>query len=276
VNVARPTRHDLAGQRRPRAHLPRRPDEAATVPVLEARPGGPAQAVGDRLERHHPATAFTVAMVAGYVLLAALAVGLGFLLVDVLLPFDGLGRADEHVNRWLASHRDATLNDGSYVGSMIGDIPVLPIVVTLTAIALMIRRRWRIAAFVVAAILVEAGTYRVASLIVHRERPEVPRLDHLPANQSFPSGHVAASLAVYGGLALLLTSATRGRGRGVAIASWAIALVLVAVVASSRMYRGMHHPADVVSGLLIGSGALVVALLAARASGVVAERRETR
>jgi membrane-associated phospholipid phosphatase len=256
--------------------MPRRPDEAATVPVLEARPGGPAQAVGDRLERHHPATVFTVAMVAGYVLLAALAVGLGFLLVDVLLPFDGLGRADEHVNRWFAAHRDATLNDGSYVGSMIGDIPVLPIVVTLTAIALMIRRRWRIAAFVVAAILVEAGTYRVASLIVHRERPEVPRLDHLPANQSFPTGHVAASLAVYGGLALLLTSATRGRGRGVAIASWALALVLVAVVASSRMYRGMHHPADVVSGLLVGCGALVVALLAARASGVVAERRETR
>jgi len=246
------------------------------VPVLEPRQDGPAYAVADRLERRHPATVFTVAMVAGYVVLAALAVGLGFLLVDVLLPFDGLGRADEHVNRWLAAHRDSTLNDGSYVGSMIGDIPVLPIVVALTAIALMVRRRWRIAAFVVAAILVEAATYRVASLIVHRERPGVPRLDHLPANQSFPSGHVAASLAVYGGLALLVTSATRDRSRGVAIAAWVLALLLVAVVASSRMYRGMHHPLDVASGLLIGSGAIVVAVLAARASGVAAERRETR
>jgi undecaprenyl-diphosphatase len=276
VNVARPTRHHLTRQRTGSGDAARRPGEATSVPLLEARPGGPAQAVGDRLERHHPATVFTVAMVAGYVLLAALAVGLGFLLVDVLLPFDGLGRADEHVNRWFAAHRDATLNDGSYVGSMIGDIPVLPIVVALTAIALIVRRRWRIAAFVVAAILVEAGTYRVASLIVHRERPEVPRLDHLPANQSFPSGHVAASLAVYGGLALLITSATRGRGRGAAIASWVVALLLVAVVATSRMYRGMHHPLDVASGLLVGAGALVVALLAARASGVVAERRGTR
>jgi len=140
----------------------------------------------------------------------------------------------------------------------------------------MVRRRWRIAAFVVAAILVEAATYRVASLIVHRERPGVPRLDHLPANQSFPSGHVAASLAVYGGLALLVTSATRERGRGAAIAAWVLALLLVAVVASSRMYRGMHHPLDVASGLLIGSGAIVVAVLAARASGVAAERRERR
>ena len=33
-------------------------------------------------------------------------------------------------------------------------------------------------AFVVGAILVEVATYRVTSLIVHRERPTVPRLDH--------------------------------------------------------------------------------------------------
>jgi undecaprenyl-diphosphatase len=246
---------------------------AAPVPVLDAPSDGPAARVAGRLDGRHPAIVFTLAALAGYVLLAALAIGLGLLLVDVLLPFHGLGRADEHVNRWFAAHRDGTLNDASYIGSMIGDSPVLPVLVALTAAGLMLRRHRRIAGFVVAAILVEAATYRIASLIVHRERPAVPRLDHLPVNQSFPSGHVAASLAVYGGLAVLLTSAKPRRGLGAA--SWIVAALLVAAVAVSRMYRGMHHPLDVAAGLLVGAGAVLVALFAARASGIAERRRAT-
>jgi undecaprenyl-diphosphatase len=208
----------------------------------------------------HPATRFTLCAIAGYIVLAALVIGLGFLLVDEILRIHGVANDDEHVNAWLARHRDGTRNDASFAGSMIGDIPVLPIVVAIAAIVLAIRRRWLAAAFLVAAIAVEAATYRVASLVVHRERPTVPRLDHLPVNQSFPSGHVAAALAVYGGLAYLLT---RHAGRKATIAVWTTALLLVAIVGLSRMYRGMHHPTDVASGLLVGAGAIVVALIAA-------------
>jgi membrane-associated phospholipid phosphatase len=223
-----------------------------------------------RRNSKHPAAVFTLTAVAGYLVLAALAIGLGFLLVDVILPFHGFGSSDEHVNTWFAAHRDGTRNDASFVGSMMGDIPVLPVVVVIAAIVLAVRRHWLAAAFLVAAIAIEAATYRVASLVVHRERPTVPRLDHLPVNQSFPSGHVAASLAVYGGLAYLLT---RNASRGWKIAAWTVALCLVAVVATSRMYRGMHHPTDVASGLLIGAGAIAVALIAAH---VTHDREEAR
>jgi undecaprenyl-diphosphatase len=222
------------------------------------------RARGDR----HPASVFTAATLAGYVVLAALAIGLGFLLVDVILPFHGLGRSDEHVDVWLAAHRDGARNTASFIGSSIGDIPVLPAVVAVVAIVLAVRRHWLAAGFLVAAIAVEAATYRVASLVVHRERPTVPRLDHLPANESFPSGHVAAAAAVYGGLALLVTTAMRHRG--LIVASWAVAFALIAVVALSRMYRGMHHPTDVASGLLIGIGSICVAAIAAR----TVQRRE--
>ncbi len=92
------------------------------------------------------------------------------------------------------------------MGSSIGDIPVLPVLVTLVVVVAAVLRRWRIVGFVLGAILIEVATYRIASLIVHRVRPTVPRLDHLPVNQSFPSGHVAASVAVYVALALLVTS----------------------------------------------------------------------
>ena len=97
------------------------------------------------------------------------------------------------------------------------------------------------------------------------------RLDDLPANDSFPSGHTAASVAVYVGLALLITS--RFRNRGVRLLAWAVAILVPVFVAFARMYRGMHHPLDVAGGLLIGIGALLVLLFACRAAGVAHEAR---
>jgi undecaprenyl-diphosphatase len=136
------------------------------------------------------------------------------------------------------------------------------------------RRRWSVAGFVLGSILVEVATYRVASLIVHRHRPEVVRLDHLPVEQSFPSGHVAAAVAVYGSLALLIWSSRVDRR--LAVAAWVIAVLLPLVVASSRMYRGMHHPLDVTSGALVGVLSILAALLATRAATSVARARSGR
>jgi membrane-associated phospholipid phosphatase len=109
------------------------------------------------------------------------------------------------------------------------------------------------------------ATYRATSLLVHRGRPDVMRLEDLPANQSFPSGHVAASVVVYAGLALLITS--RFQRRWVSVVCWTLAVALPVVVALSRMYRGMHHPTDVGAGVLVGVGSLTVALIATRACG---------
>jgi undecaprenyl-diphosphatase len=101
-------------------------------------------------------------------------------------------------------------------------------------------------------------------LVIHRQRPQVHRLDQLPVDASYYSGHTAASVAVYCGLALLITS--RIRSTGLRIACWAIAIAIPLLVAFSRMYRGMHHPTDVGAAMFVGIGTLVVALAAARAA----------
>ena len=250
-----------------------RKHDAAPIPVLEAPPGSRSRTLAQRVGDRPPLLVFLLTTLAGYLILAALAIGLGFLLVDALLPVHAIGHNDEAVNAWLARHRSSSLNDASYVGSSIGDIPFIPALVILTAIGAAILRRWRVAGLIVGGILVEVATYRVASLIVHRERPTVPRLDHLPVNQSYPSGHVAASFVVYAGLALLITS--RWHDRRLAIVTWAIAIALPLIVALSRMYRGMHHPIDVTSGMLIGVASLAVALFATRTAGDVARLRDS-
>jgi membrane-associated phospholipid phosphatase len=237
-------------------------------PVLQARPGGPAERFAGALGGKHPAAVFFAAAIAGFVVLAGLAILLGLLLTDVLLNTGGIGRADESAIESIVKERSGFLTDLSAVGSTVGGAPVLPILVGLIGIVCAIKRKWRIAAFAVFVLCVESATYRVASIVVPRDRPHVPRLENLPADASYPSGHTAASLAVYCGLVLLLTSAFPKRSWRVA--AWAVAVLLPLFVAFSRMYRGMHHPLDVAAGALIGIGAVLVLLFACRAAGVAA------
>lgn len=246
------------------------------IPVLDAAPDGPAEHIAERLQRRRPAVVFTLTALGGYLCLLACTVGLGLLLTQIVLTSGtSLWRSDEELSAWFARQRTSRLDDVSYVGSLVGDIPVLPGLVVLAVIVLFFAgRRILAAAFVATAGLTELATYRVTSLLVNRDRPLVVKMDaHLPVDQSYPSGHVAASIAVYFALALLIAS--RVQRAWVRVAVWSLAVLFPLTVLLSRLYRGMHHLSDVVAGVLVGTGAILVALLAARACEAVIRRRAT-
>lgn len=249
----------------------RQRENRSTVPLLDARRGGSAERFALRWRGRHPAAVFFAAILAGLAVLVLIAIALGLLVTDVLLHDGGWARTDNSFVRSLVAERTPLLTDASAVGSALGGAPFLPILVGSIALVFALLRKWRIAAFALFALAVESATYRVTSLVVPRERPEVKRLDDLPANDSFPSGHTAASIAVYVGLALLITS--RFPNRGARLVAWAVAILVPAFVAFARMYRGMHHPLDVAGGFVIGIGALLVLLFACRAAGVAHQAR---
>jgi membrane-associated phospholipid phosphatase len=239
--------------------------------LLQARRGSAPERFATSLDGRHPAAVFFAALLAGFAVLAIGAVLLGLFVTHVLLHAGGVASGDESVVESIVHDRSGTLTDVSWVGTFLGGAPWLPALVALIAIFCAVKRYWRVAAFVVFALAVESATYRVTSLAAPRQRPTVHRLENLPADASFPSGHTAASIAVYIGLALLITS--RFHSRGARIAAWTVALLMPPFVALSRMYRGMHHPIDVAGGLLIGIGALLVLLFATRAAGVAEAAR---
>jgi membrane-associated phospholipid phosphatase len=245
-----------------------RRDELDEPGALQPRPGGIAERFAARLDSRHPAAVFFTALLAGFALLVGGSILLGLFVTDVLLRTGGIGATDERMIRSLAGDRTPFLTDLSEVGSTVGGAPVLPILVALIALVCVALRRWRLAGFAVFVLAVESATYRVTSLVVPRHRPAVHRLEDLPVNASYPSGHTAASIAVYGGLVYLLTS--RIRHRGLQVAAWALAVLIPVFVAMSRMYRGMHHPLDVAGGMLVGIGAVLVLLFACRAAGAAA------
>src|SRR6185437_2000570 len=96
------------------------------VPALAPRERGVEHVLETHLPRARPIVAFLASALLGLVVLDAIAVGWGLLLVHTLLPFHGLGGQDERVNAWFAAHRSSTLDTASFVGSSIGDVPVLP------------------------------------------------------------------------------------------------------------------------------------------------------
>jgi undecaprenyl-diphosphatase len=63
---------------------------------------------------------------------------------------------------------------------------------------------------------------------------------------SYPSGHVTASVAVYGFLAVLLWR-SHHRGWAIFLAAW------VPVIAISRIYLGVHYPSDTLGALVFSS-----------------------
>ena len=108
--------------------------------------------------------------------------------------------------------------------------------------------------------------------MVHRDRPDVKRLESLPVDASYPSGHTAASVALFGGLLIVLAS--RIQNRAIRIVLWSLVVAIPVFVAWSRMLRGMHHITDVAVGVLMGIAALCITIFAARAAGAAAAQRD--
>jgi membrane-associated phospholipid phosphatase len=239
--------------------------------LLRPAPSGPAERLAARVAGWPPAAVFGLALVSGFVAYAVLLALVGSLVTDVVLDVGWVRRADEGLIDGLVERRAPALTDVSAVLSGIGGGPVLASLAGLIVVVAATRRNWLMAAFVACLLPIETALYRLTLNLVPRTRPGVARLEDLPLGGSFPSGHTAASIAVYAGLMLLLASTTRHRP--VAVAAWTVAIALPILVAVSRMYRGMHHPLDVAGGALVGLSTLAIVVFACRAAQAAARER---
>jgi membrane-associated phospholipid phosphatase len=242
-------------------------------PVLEAKPGRTGRSLATLPGAGHPFWTYVCGVLVSFVVIAALSILAGLLVTDVLLRAHSVSSDDEWLVSFLAHHRSTGLTDASLAGSIMAGGVVLPIIAGVAAVIAAVAKHWRLAGFLLFALAVESGSYRATTLVVHRDRPSVHRLENLQVNASYPSGHTAASIAVYWGIALLLTSRISNLTARICI--WTIAALIPVYVAFSRMYRGMHHPLDIGGGVLIGIAALSAMVLVSRAAHV-ADRSPTK
>ncbi|MEU9161925.1 diacylglycerol kinase family protein [Streptomyces sp. NPDC048424] len=165
---------------------------------------------------------------------------------------------EDRVTDAFAAHRTPWADSVSQWLSVVASTEGIVGVTLICVIALLVLPRTprpAEAVFLGGSVAVQSAVFLIVTMCVERPRPDVPRLDGAPPTSSFPSGHVGASVALYGGLAALVWTRLRGPWRYVAAA----VLVLVpSAVGLSRMYRGMHHPSDVAGGLVNGIATLLV------------------
>jgi undecaprenyl-diphosphatase len=100
---------------------------------------------------------------------------------------------------------------------------------------------------------------------LNRARPDF-LFDVTAASPSFPSGHSANSLAVYGIIAYVIAR-DLGPARALHVYYWTLMAVLL--IALSRIMLHVHYPSDVLAGLLVGTFWLLLAI-------AIAERHRGR
>src|SRR5688572_3501661 len=138
-------------------------------------------------------------------MLALLLVGLGLLITQSFLSAP-VGGWDSRVSRWFELQRTATLNAWTDVGSMLAGSGTILLGAGLSVGFLLVRRLWYDAGFLAIGLFTESTVFLTTTTLVDRPRPAIEPLDPLPFTSSFPSGHAAAAIALYVGLAIVISS----------------------------------------------------------------------
>jgi membrane-associated phospholipid phosphatase len=216
-----------------------------TTPATGERPARPGVLEGAR----PPTLPALIGLVVGaFVAVEAVLLGLGWLVTRVLVH-SVLHRDEVTLEHDLLMHRTAFWNGVTHWGTVLGATET---VIALTAVGCLVLA-WRghgprLPAFLAVAVAGETVLFLLASLVVDRLRPAIPHLDGAPPTSSFPSGHTAASVALWCGLALGLAR-THPR-HPLRVLSWVLAVAVPAFVLASRLYRGMHWPTDVAASVV--------------------------
>jgi len=204
----------------------------------------------------------SVARIAGRVLvllalLYGLLVGLGLLFTKVI-EHSWLIREEDGVNRALEDGRTPTMNDVTYLLSGLGNTQAIIGAMLIVAIALRLASgRWRMSVFLVLAVSAQALVFLLVTLSIDRQRPDVKHLDSSPPTSSFPSGHTGAATALFVASALLVLWYVRKRW--VKILGITLLVAVPLLVAYGRLYRGMHHPTDIVGSYINGLTCIAIA-----------------
>ncbi|HLQ40099.1 MAG TPA: phosphatase PAP2 family protein [Tetragenococcus sp.] len=91
-------------------------------------------------------------------------------------------------------------------------------------------------------------------LLIQRQRPTLTHLV-IESSYSFPSGHAAASLILYGSLLLLTPLFIQSKTLKICLQLLLVFLILI--IGISRIYLGVHFPTDIIAGYCVSTAWLL-------------------
>jgi undecaprenyl-diphosphatase len=221
----------------------------------DLRPAQPEPAGGNTRGPGRVAAGIVVA----WVLIVGVVIGVGELITRY---GNGNVLGDHTIPHWFAAHRTSGGDRWSLVFSTLGATQAILIVALATCVVfLAVTRHWRPVVFIATVMAGELAAFLTAAAVVKRQRPDVTHLDHALPTSAYPSGHEAATCCLYVAVAILVIGHARGWWRWLFLIP---AIAMPVLVAISRMYRGEHHPTDILGSLLFAALWLTVVSLLVR------------
>ncbi|WP_291010449.1 bifunctional DedA family/phosphatase PAP2 family protein [Hydrogenophaga sp.] len=169
-------------------------------------------------------------------------------ILEDVVSGDPLVRFDQLVFKTLQALRTVPVDDLMIVATELGSALVAIAVIAAVSVVLASKRCWRTLAYWLTAVGFAQALVWMLKMALERARP-IAMYDG--ADQfSFPSGHAASSIVLYGFLAFLLAQGRRPKLR---LAITLLAAGLVGLIAFSRLYLGAHWLSDVLASLSLGT-----------------------
>jgi len=217
------------------------PEARADLRPAQPEPTAASASIGYRVR-------IAAGILVAWVLIVGVVVGAGELVTK-----DGNGNVlgDRTIPHWFAAHRTSGWDRWSLIVTTLGATQAILIVSLATCVVfLAVTRRWRPVVCLATVMLGELAAFLIAAAVVKRPRPDVTHLDHHLPTSAYPSGHTAATCCLYAAVAILVMGHARGWWRWLFLIP---AIAMPVLVALSRMYRGEHHPTDVLGSLLFAA-----------------------
>jgi len=177
-------------------------------------------------------------------------------LVEDVVNADSIVTTDLFVSKHMSVLQDSSIVPAFVFITSLGSTPITCLIILLTAIlCAVVRQPYILVGLLISTIGSTAFTF-LSKMVFQRSRPiDILLMEH---TYSFPSGHATISIALYGFLAYMAIRFSQSFIHQVRILS--LALLLCLLIGLSRIVLNEHYLSDVMSGFLVGTLWLTIAI----------------
>lgn len=204
---------------------------------------------------------------------AALCVYIFFVVMRDVISSDPIIESDTSIVNFIQLLRSPGMDAAMMILTILGKGPVVFAGIFLTAVACWVGRRWHYLICLFASIIVAELSVSFIGTIIESARPSFVNTVLQESPGRFPPGHAFVAFTFYGLLTYILFRAFKSLGARLFII--VTGTTLIVLIGFSRIYLGIHWPADVLASLASAVAwlAALITILEIRRSFTTAQER---
>lgn len=155
----------------------------------------------------------------------------------------------------LIQHRSVFADVSFTYITQLGSVTFTLILTVLLSLFFIYHQQYRLLAFLLVNVILFAGVVtQLIKYLVRNPRP-IPQLlsEH---GYSFPSGHTMIAILLYGTLIIIIQ--IKMQNSLLKYITIMMFLILIIAIPTSRIYVNVHYPSDILAGLALGYGLLII------------------